>query len=199
MSLSQPSVVSILIVDDQPTLRESLAALFADEGFSVRTAEDGLEALLLQRQRPSDLILSDVNMPLVEGPDLVAELRDAGDQTPVVLMSAADMPVCDLPGVRSLPKPFDLETVLALATELIADRPVANVAIPVATRTDVVLRLAHGSLRTEAMRAQAERCYNQLLRAWTAVEDARRLLSECRADGRSYSSDGGATGYRLTA
>jgi DNA-binding response OmpR family regulator len=198
MSPSPRLDISILIVDDEPTLRESLANLFRDEGFFVRTAEDGLEALLLQRQTPADLILSDVNMPLVEGPDLIAELREAGDRTPVVLMSAANLPVCDLPGVRSLAKPFDLETVLALVTEVVPVPASANGARRFA-EADVVIQLTHGKMRTDALRAQAERCYDQLFRAWTAVESARRLLKECQGDGRIYSADGGGASYRLTA
>ena len=195
---------TILVVDDEPTLLESLASLFADEGFTVRTAEDGLEALLLQRQHPADLIISDVNMPLVEGPDLIAELREAGDRTPVVLMSAANLPVCDLPGVRSLAKPFDLEMVLGLVKELVAvtragHAPVIPVGLGHIAEPAGAMPLARGLKRSEALRAQADRCYDQLSRARIAAANSRRLLSECRRDGWLNPANGVIHGLSHTA
>jgi DNA-binding response OmpR family regulator len=182
--------VTILVVDDEPAIRESLASLFGDEGFAVRTAQDGLEALILQNQQPADLIISDVHMPLVGGDDLVAELRERGDRTPVVLMSAAHVPACDLPGVRAMAKPFDLDVVLNLVTGMLVME--AATVMPDASRTGepapanvpasvsnrVVDLVAGSALRLAILRACSESTSRQLARTVSAAESARRLLRE---------------------
>ena len=181
---------TILVVDDESAIRESLASLFGDEGFAVRTAQDGLEALILQKQQPADLIISDVHMPLVGGDDLVAELRERGDRTPVVLMSAADVPACDLPGVRAMAKPFDLDVVLNLVTGMLVME--AATVMPDASRTGepapanvpasvsnrVVDLVAGSALRLAVLRACSESTSRQLARTVSAAESARLLLRE---------------------
>ena len=113
-----PAVV--LIVDDDPSIRESVALLLADEGYRVHTARDGREALaLLADPPPTDVVLSDVMMPLVDGYELVEEMRAKGNLTPVILMSAGTTPACDLPHVHCLTKPFDAAALLALIAEVL--------------------------------------------------------------------------------
>ena len=180
-------MTTVLVVDDEPVIRESLAAVLMDEGFAVQTAEDGLEALILQTQRPADLILCDVNMPLVDGDERLAELRERGDRTPVVLMSAAQVPECNLPNIRSLQKPFDLDAVLDLITGMFAITPAGP---PLDTKHDVPTaevaprpRLTLPAMsalgRVESLRAQAEGCYAQLTRSLAAADSARALLRKC--------------------
>lgn len=110
---------TILVVDDEPLLRSSLATLFTDEGFAVETAEDGCEALIRHQRQPADVILTDVVMPLVDGYELVDELRERGDHTPVVLMSVGGRPVAEAPNVRCLAKPFGLEELLETVDDLL--------------------------------------------------------------------------------
>jgi DNA-binding NtrC family response regulator len=102
----------ILIVDDEPNIAYALAMLLADEGHRVHTARNGAEALALLERERVDLILSDVMMPIVDGHKLVEELRKRGDQTPVMLMSAAAHAVRVVPGIPFLPKPFDIDELL---------------------------------------------------------------------------------------
>jgi CheY-like chemotaxis protein len=85
--------------------------LLASEGYRVRCAYNGQQALAIIVRDPPDLVISDVMMPLIDGLTLTRQLRGRGDQTPVVLMSAAYADV-DLPGVRFVPKPFDLDYML---------------------------------------------------------------------------------------
>jgi CheY-like chemotaxis protein len=118
-----PMCPSILVVDDEPTIREILAAVLADEGYRVRTARDGQEALALldgPDGAAADLILSDVMMPRMTGVELVGRLRARGDSVPVVLMSA-NHAGDDLPGVRFLAKPFDLDDVSAAVRRALGD------------------------------------------------------------------------------
>jgi two-component system response regulator MprA len=79
-----------------------------DEGYHVQTVNDGQQALAVMAAHPPDLLLSDVMMPELDGLALTRRLRDPGDQTPVVLMSAVTTHV-DNPGVHFLPKSFDLD------------------------------------------------------------------------------------------
>ena len=61
------SVRRILIVDDEPALREILAAVLADEGYAVQAAADGRSALDLIAAAPPDLVITDISMPRLDG------------------------------------------------------------------------------------------------------------------------------------
>jgi len=101
---------TVLVVDDEPAIREIVATLLEDEGYEVRHARDGVEALAAIDDR-IDLVLSDVIMPRLDGASLVRKLRRRGHLVPVVLMSAVYADV-DLPGVRFVPKPFEIDRLL---------------------------------------------------------------------------------------
>src|SRR5688572_5324413 len=102
---------TVLVVEDEPAIREVVADLLEDEGYAVRQAADGLEAIDELEVDDVDLVLSDVRMPRLDGPALARRLRRHGSAIPVVLMSAVDVEV-NLPGVRFLPKPFDRDHLL---------------------------------------------------------------------------------------
>lgn len=80
----------VLVVDDDSSIRAFVGQALRDEGYDVRQAANGSEALdALARSRP-DLILLDVRMPGVDGWQVLDELRSAaGPQTPVVVMTAS--------------------------------------------------------------------------------------------------------------
>jgi DNA-binding response OmpR family regulator len=109
---------TILVVDDEQTICDLLAELFEDEGYQVCRAYDGATALAAAERCRPDLILSDVMMPGLNGVSLTEQLRDRGLRMPVVLMSAVYADV-DLPHVRFLPKPFDVDDVIALVERLL--------------------------------------------------------------------------------
>jgi CheY-like chemotaxis protein len=110
-------VATILVVDDDPTIRKVLTWAFDDAGYTVETAANGAEALTRYDASTIDLIVSDVMMPEVDGYTLVASLRGFDTWPPVILLSAAARPRCDPPCVHALPKPFDLDTLLRLVAE----------------------------------------------------------------------------------
>ena len=101
-------MATVLVADDDPAIRAVLTDLLTTEGYAVRFAKDGAAALAdVLRARP-DLVLSDVQMPRLDGLALAARLRPLG--VPVVLMTARFfVGVPDLPFVG---KPFDLAAVL---------------------------------------------------------------------------------------
>ena len=110
-SLETHQPATVLVVDDEPAIREVIATLLEDEGYLVRHAKDGLEALDAIDGSQIDLIVSDVVMPRLDGASLVRKLRRRGHLMPVVLMSAVYADV-DLPGVRFVPKPFEIDRLL---------------------------------------------------------------------------------------
>ena len=117
---------TVLVVDDERAIRELVAALLEDEGYLVRRARDGLEALNLVEGNRIDLVLSDVRMPRLDGAALARRIRQRGYDLPVILMSAVYADV-DVPGVQFVPKPFEVTRLFsAIAGALEAGkRPIA--------------------------------------------------------------------------
>ena len=117
----------ILIVDDEPALREILAAVLADEGYAVQTAADGRSALDMITTAPPDLVITDISMPRLDGWGLLIQIRQDDPTLPVLLISAIrpTLTGCLAPATDHttfLAKPFDLEDLLDLVTRLIASR-----------------------------------------------------------------------------
>jgi CheY-like chemotaxis protein len=78
----------ILIVDDEPHVRLVFRTALEVSGYLVTEAADGDAALAQLRKLPTDLILLDLKMPVVDGRETLRLLRDAGDETPVVIITA---------------------------------------------------------------------------------------------------------------
>lgn len=81
--------IRVLIVDDEPDIRATVAAMLEIEGYIVAEAANGAEALLAIEQRAPDVILLDMRMPVLDGWGFAAELRRRGHRTPIVVMTAA--------------------------------------------------------------------------------------------------------------
>ena len=82
----------ILIVDDHPTMREAMRLVLAEEGFTVDEAADGARALDLVASDRPDLVLLDLNIPGISGPDLLEALKASRVTSgiPVVVVTAED-------------------------------------------------------------------------------------------------------------
>jgi len=98
---------TILVVDDDPGVREAVQSLLLEEGFAVVTACDGQEALeRLETMSPPCLILLDLRMPRVDGWEFLARRDGKGKRAPVVLLSGMTF-IRDAPGVADfLAKPL---------------------------------------------------------------------------------------------
>jgi CheY-like chemotaxis protein len=83
----QPKDATILIVEDEPVLREIITAWFERFAGRVLTASNGGEALEIVAANPPDLVVSDVRMPVMDGVTLLKKLRALGDKPPVILIS----------------------------------------------------------------------------------------------------------------
>jgi DNA-binding response OmpR family regulator len=104
--------LSVLVVDDEPALMSVLATVLQDEGFTVRTAANGAEALTVHQQQPVDLIITDIMMPVMSGTALAQALRETGDMTPMILMSAGTTVRGATSDISFMRKPFDLDLLL---------------------------------------------------------------------------------------
>ena len=87
--MSDTSKHRILVVDDDPSIRSTVAMLLADYGYEVSTAEDGFDALLQMKSRVPELIVSDLNMPQMSGFEFLSVVRRRFPQISVIAMSGA--------------------------------------------------------------------------------------------------------------
>jgi DNA-binding NtrC family response regulator len=84
--LNQP--IKVLIVDDEASQRGGLAAMVSAWGMSAQTASDGQDALTKLSEFPADVIVTDLNMPGLDGFGLLQKLRDSGDMPPAIVLTA---------------------------------------------------------------------------------------------------------------
>lgn len=113
---------TILVVDDEFSIVETLGEILTWEGYVVVTAPNGRAALtLLATERPA-LVLLDYMMPVLDGLQTLASIRgdDRLKNIPVVLMTAAPQRVLDAEPLWNvlLRKPFDVDALLAIVAEL---------------------------------------------------------------------------------
>jgi CheY-like chemotaxis protein len=106
---------SVLIVDDDPDIREILEEVFHDQGFVVRTAANGEVAFRALATMDPDVIVLDIHMPIMDGVAFAhAYQARPGRHAPIVVFSTLG----ETPGVRGfrpasvLPKPCDLDTII---------------------------------------------------------------------------------------
>lgn len=78
---------SILVVDDETYTRELLEMLLGDEGYNVKTAKDGFEAIDVIKKSSFDLICMDVRMPGLNGVETLAEIRKVNQDIPVIMIT----------------------------------------------------------------------------------------------------------------
>jgi DNA-binding response OmpR family regulator len=110
------TIPTVLIVDDEDYVADMIAATLKLEGYNVDVAYNGQEGLLRAQQQPFHLIIADVMMPYVSGPDMVRELRakERTRKTPVLLISVGPRPQLDSSAITFLRKPFDIDAMLAV-------------------------------------------------------------------------------------
>jgi two-component system OmpR family response regulator len=112
------SPLRILAVDDEPMLTDLLAMALRMEGWEVKTAASGLEALQVARDFEPDALVLDVMMPDLDGMGVLRRLRESGNLVPVVFLTAKDAVEDRISGLTAggddyVTKPFSLEEVIA--------------------------------------------------------------------------------------
>ena len=109
----------ILVVEDEKNLNRMLSEAMEDEGYSVDSCYNGLDALDYARGTPYDVMILDVMMPKLDGFEMVRRLRREGNSTPVLFLTARDGVLDRVEGLESggdyyLVKPFDFKELLAV-------------------------------------------------------------------------------------
>lgn len=127
MQTSERVSPSILLVDDEFKLVQSLTKGLAEEGYTVRSATDGESARGLMNGESFDAVVLDWMLPGTSGVDLLAEVRQSGDATPVLLLTARDTVEDRVQGLDAgaddyLVKPFAFEELLARLRALLRRR-----------------------------------------------------------------------------
>jgi CheY-like chemotaxis protein len=114
---------TILVIDDEPSICELLAAVFTDEGYKVVTAKDGREAWHRLADSAPDLVVSDIMIPFITGEELCQQMAaDPRFQSiPLILMSAATQHKATdaCPDAVFIRKPFDLNHLLPAVVRLL--------------------------------------------------------------------------------
>jgi two-component system, OmpR family, alkaline phosphatase synthesis response regulator PhoP len=114
----------ILVVEDEPRIANLVCDNLEDEGYRVALATDGQAALRAARGGGIDLILLDVMLPEIDGFEVCRRLRSEGDTTPILFVTARDLPPDRIEGLMAggddyLVKPFHLDELLARVHALI--------------------------------------------------------------------------------
>jgi len=117
----------ILVAEDETLLRDLLADALTQARAQVTAAPDGGVAWQAWQKGRFDLVLSDHRMPDCTGLELLKRIRATGSEVPFILLSGQgvdglETTLAQAPGVRFLPKPFELSRLLALMTEMLAAR-----------------------------------------------------------------------------
>jgi len=123
----------LLLVDDEPGLRQAVQAYLEDSGFEVHTAGNAKEGWELLQQFSPELVITDIMMPQVDGYQFLKQMRDDPrfETLPVVFLTARGMTSDRISGYQAgcdayLSKPFDPDELVAIVTNLLLRRAAAN-------------------------------------------------------------------------
>ncbi|AFY70246.1 two component transcriptional regulator, LuxR family [Thalassoporum mexicanum PCC 7367] len=123
----------LLLVDDEPGLREAVQTYLEDSGFSVRVASNARDAWQMLEQVKPDLVISDIMMPQVSGYEFLQQMREDERfvSLPVIFLTARGMTSDRIAGYQAgcdayLPKPFDPDELVAIVENLLAKQKVQD-------------------------------------------------------------------------
>jgi CheY-like chemotaxis protein len=114
---------TIVVVDDNPLITQLLSETLTEEGYTVRVFGDGRSALAAITAHPPDLVLLDLQLPLMSGEDVLIHIRrQLGADLPIVIMTASMQRQAWVPqgATAFLAKPFDLNKLLTCVAQYVA-------------------------------------------------------------------------------
>ncbi len=115
----------ILVVDDEPAIRATVAEMLQVEGYAVDEASNGADALAAIERRVPDLILLDMRMPILDGWGLADELQRRRIEVPIVVMTAARDAArwaAEITAHAALAKPFGFDDLIRTVEQVRAGR-----------------------------------------------------------------------------
>jgi DNA-binding response OmpR family regulator len=113
---------TILLVEDEPQIRQFVSGALEDEGFTVTTAVDGLEAIELARRDRPALVVLDMMLPRLPGQAVAAAIREIHADVPILVVTAdghAEAKAAQVGAFAYLAKPFDIDQLLALVSQVV--------------------------------------------------------------------------------
>jgi DNA-binding response OmpR family regulator len=117
----------VLVIDDDPSIREAIGFVLGDEGFQVEEAPNGLAALAAIDRRHPDVILLDMKMPVMDGWEFARRYRARyGRRAPIIVVTAAQDAAqrgADVGADDYLAKPFDLDVLVQRVIASIGRNP----------------------------------------------------------------------------
>jgi CheY-like chemotaxis protein len=122
------TMVRVLVIDDNPEVRELMRAVLEEAGYAVDLAADGALGLVLQRARPAEVVITDIFMPNQDGIETVATLRGEFPNAKVIAISGGGTRVkgrsylataAEIGAHAVLAKPFDSEALLDTVREVL--------------------------------------------------------------------------------
>jgi len=192
----------VLVVDDEPGVRGALERALKLERYDVEIAQDGRQALDVLAERPVDAVILDVSMPDIDGLEVCRRLRDAGDSTPVLMLTARDAIDDRVAGLDAgaddyLVKPFALRELNARLRALLRRMDAGD-------GTDQHAQLSYSDLRLDPIGHQAFRGERKLELSRTEfslleffLEHPRQVLNRSQIFERVWGYDFGATSNSL--
>ncbi len=120
-------MTKILLLEDDEVLSESLIELLESENFDITHVKNGQEAIDITYENRFDIFLFDVNVPLIDGFELLKSLRESGDKTPTIFLTALDDIASLAKGFEVgaddyIKKPFDFDELLIRIKALLKKR-----------------------------------------------------------------------------
>jgi CheY-like chemotaxis protein len=125
----------ILLAEDSPDIRELVLTYIGETGVEVETAENGQQAVELAMEQDFDLILMDIQMPVMDGREAIRWLRKTGNQTPIIALTANAMKedvrqYMELGASSFLPKPIDKNEFKTMLAQYLPFTQISNHVVP---------------------------------------------------------------------
>jgi CheY-like chemotaxis protein len=180
------SAQHVLVVDDDADLREIIARVLREEGYSVATAASGVEALTELEIRAPDGVVLDLYMPELDGEEFLRYCRSqrAFAHLPIALCSSsARAPaVARAYGAQIISKPFDIDDLIASVAALMPlPAVISQPSRPISRQQHSLAIAAETRARTAVLVRELGRCSQKLQRSNDAVFDARSRLARLNA------------------
>ncbi len=188
----------ILVVDDEPAVRDSLERALRLDGYEVELARDGDEGLAKLREAAPDALVLDVLMPGMDGLEMCRTLRASGDRTPVLVLTARDEVADRVAGLDAgaddyLVKPFALEELQARLRALLRRGNGADAEL--LSHGDLSMNTLTHEVCRGARRLELTRTEFELLRLF--LEHPRQVLTRTQIFERVWGYDFGRSSNSL--
>ena len=188
----------ILVVDDEPAVRDSLERALRLDGYEVELARDGGEGLVKLRAAPPDALVLDLLMPGMDGLAMCRTIRAAGDRTPVLVLTARDGVADRVAGLDAgaddyLAKPFALEELQARLRALL--RRGSGSETELLSHGDLAMNTLTHEVRRGVRPVELTRTEFELLRLF--LEHPRQVLTRTQIFERVWGYDFGRSSNSL--